>query len=170
MKSNDSANTSQRSLFSNIIIVVLFMGMMAASVMYLSDSEPNVREQALRNFAQQFSRNVINAHWQWQAEGRPQMIMLVQYNPATGQEIGRKPIRMAANGYPHVDSRSDSCEKLWQGILYVEPQIDSFRVISEFYDDGVNALGEPQYRCRFRLSTGPYFDYYVNNGRVETDD
>lgn len=170
MKSNDSADNSQRSLLSNIIIVVLFVGLMAGSVMYLNESDPNIREQALRNFAQQFSRNVINTHWQWQAEGRPQMIMLVQYSPTTGQEIGRKPIRMAANGWPHVDNNSESCEKLWEGILYVPPQIDSFRVISEFYDDGIDDAGEPQYRCRYRLSTGPYFDYYVNNGRVETDD
>ena len=77
---------------------------------------------------------------------------------------------MAANGYPFVDDNSDSCESLWQGILNMPARLDNFRVVPEYYNDGVDDNGQVQQRCRFRVSTGPYFDYYVNSGRVMTDE
>ena len=156
-------------LLSNIAVITVFVGLMAAAIVYFYNSDPDVKDEMMRTLAQQFERSVTNAHWQWQAEGRPQIIMLVHYDFG-GKETGRRPIRMAANGYPFVDDNSDSCESLWQGILNMPARLDNFRVVPEYYNDGVDDNGQVQQRCRFRVSTGPYFDYYVNSGRVMTDE
>lgn len=97
------------------------------------------------------------------------MIMLVHYD-RSGKETGRRPLRMSTSGWPYVDGTGESCERVWEGVLDMPTRVDSFRVIPEYFDDGVSDTGEPLQWCRFRLSTGPYFDYYVNNGRVITDD
>lgn len=166
MKDREIAETSQSKLFSNIIIVLLFLGVMTSAIVYFNNSEPNLKAEIMDNLAEQFSRNVTNAHWQWQAEGRPQMIMLVQYDNA-GKERGRQPLRMSSSGWPFVDNNSNSCESLWQGILYIPAQVDGFRVIGEYFEEGSSATDAvAERRCRFRVSTGPYFDYYVNSGRV----
>jgi hypothetical protein len=165
MKDRDIAESSQSKLISNIVIVLLFLGAMASAIAYFNNSEPNIKAEIMDNLAEQFSRNVTNAHWQWQAEGRPQMIMLVQYDNE-GKERGRQPLRMSSSGWPFVDDNSDSCENLWQGILYIPLRVDGFRVIGEYFENNTDDQAVTERRCRFRVSTGPYFDYYVNSGRV----
>ena len=165
MKDLDIAEHSQKKLLINIVIVLLFLAAMASAIVYFSHNEPNIKAEMMDNLANQFSRNATNAHWQWQAEGRPQMIMLVQYDNR-GKERGRQPLRMAASGWPFVDNNSDSCETLWQGILYIPPRVDGFRVISEYYEDITDENTVSQRRCRYRVSTGPHFDYFINTGRV----
>lgn len=175
MQDRDIAESSQRKLLSNIIIVVVFMSVMASAIVYFNQSEPKLKEEIMDNLAAQFSRNVLSAHWQWQAEGRPQMIMLVQYEAdpepnGLARERGRQPLRMTSNGWPFVDDNSDSCESLWQNILYIPAEVDGFRVIGEYYEDDLDENGVMIRRCRFRVSTGTYFDYYVNSGRVIRDE
>lgn len=169
MKPNDVSDSTLSNVYSKIVIVVLFVVLMVVAVIYFNDSKPNVHAEMMDNLAQQFTSNTINAHWQWQAEGRPQMIIMVQYD-FQGKETGRQPLRMSRKGWPYVGNDNQGCERVWQGLLNMQSRVDDFRVISEYYDDGVNENGETQQRCRFRLSTGPYFDYYVNSGRVERND
>ncbi|MBT0586873.1 hypothetical protein [Alteromonas oceanisediminis] len=174
MNNNDLSEHTQRNLLSNIIIVLMFLGMMAAAIVYFNNASPNIKAEIMHTLAQQFGRNVTNAHWQWQAEGRPNMIMLVQYDNS-GKERGRQPLRMDPAGWPHVEPTSESCEALWQSILYLPARVDGFRVIAEFYQEPqhtevTNAQGPVSGYCRFRVSTGPYFDYYVNSGRVVSDE
>ncbi|WP_100643537.1 hypothetical protein [Alteromonas facilis] len=169
MKTNDAANQDTQNIFRNIVIILAFVGLMTSTIVYLNESEPDMHQEMMDNLAVQFSRSVINAHWQWQAEGRPRMIMLVHYD-RTGKETGRRPVRMSAKGWPHVDATSDSCERVWLNVLDMYTRVDSFRVIGEYYDEGVSDTGELLQWCRYRLSTGPYFDYYVNSGRVISDD
>ena len=174
MNNNDLSEHNQRSMISNIIIVLIFLGLMASAIAYFNKATPNLKAEIMQTLAQQFGRNVTNAHWQWQAEGRPNMIMLIQYDNG-GKERGRQPLRMALTGWPHVEPNSDSCEALWQNILYLPARVDGFRVIAEYYQQSANADDIDAQQpvagyCRFRVSTGPYFDYYVNSGRVVTDE
>jgi uncharacterized membrane protein len=176
MRDKDIAENNQSKLMGNIVVVAVFLTAMASAITYFNNSEPSLKAQIMDTLAEQFKRNALSAHWQWQAEGRPRMIMLVQYEAASEdsndvvKERGRQPLRMAANGWPHVDNNSESCEALWQSILYVPAEVDGFRVIGEYFEDGVDNNGDTVRRCRFRVSTGTYFDYYVNSGRVIKND
>lgn len=167
------SESRQRNMFSNIVIVTLFVGLMTSAIVYFNSSSPNVQREIMQNLATQFERSATNAHWQWQAEGRPPMIMLVQYDNQ-GKETGRRPVRMAANGWPTVESQAISCESLWENLLFIPSQVDGFRVIAEYYqiraDQDADSDSEFIGYCRYRVSTGPHFDYYVNNGRVKFDD
>ena len=176
MQDKDIAENNQIKLLGNIVVVVVFLVAMASAIVYLYRTEPSLKVEVMNTLAEQFKRNVLSAHWQWQAEGRPRMIMLVQYEAAEPdsndlvKERGRQPLRMSTEGWPYVESSSASCELLWQNILFIPAEVEGFRVIGEYFEDGMNDDGEPIRRCRYRVSTGTYFDYFVNSGRVIKND
>lgn len=166
MNKRERAEQSQRRLYINIIIVVLFSVLMVTLIVRLNKSEPDTHLKFMNLLAQQFQRSVTNSHWQWQAEGRPEMIMLVHYNDQY-MEIDRRPVRMAHFGWPRVEPMSEGCGKLWQMVMNLPQNVDGFRIIPEYYR-GELVNGEPvNSRCRFRLSTGPYFDYSIYSGVVD---
>lgn len=166
MKNAQDHNWSRRSLV-NVLAVVIFTSLMAVAIGYFYQAQPNVREARLSALAQQFSASVTNAHWQWQAEGRPSLIMLVHYERGMDDnqqlvEKDRRPIRMASHGWPQVATTSEGCGKLWRMVLNLPLEINGFRVYAEYFK------GENQRpaKCRFRLSTGAYFEYNTQNGAV----
>ena len=68
MKKNQAADERNRSLFINITVVVVFVSLMLAFIVYLNDGSTNLRRIALENLAEQFSTSVSNSHWQWQGD------------------------------------------------------------------------------------------------------
>ena len=69
-------------------------------------------------------------------------------------------------GWPRLEPTSKGCAVLWQEILDLDLEVEGFKMYAEFFD-GVqlsnNALASI---CRYRLSTGPYFEYKVYTGQV----
>jgi hypothetical protein len=165
--------TSERSRnqFVNITVIVVFICLMLGFIIYLNINTTNIRRLALENLAEQFSTSVTNAHWEWQREGRPQIVMLVTYDRKLGDnntllEKGRKPIPMSLKGWPSAEPTSEGCSKIWDMVLNMPMNINEFRVFSEYHDAlklNNNALDSV---CRYRLSTGPYFEYKVFLGQV----
>ena len=80
MKSKDVAEHNLNKVLVNLAVVVVFTILMATAIIYVYDSEPDVEAEIMRGYARQFATSATNAHWQWQAEGRPEMIMLVHYD------------------------------------------------------------------------------------------
>ena len=144
---------------------------MLSFILYLNDSSTNLRRIALENLAEQFSTSVSNSHWQWQGEGRPQIVMLITYANKLGEnknlvETGRKPIFMSRLGWPKAEPTSQGCANIWNMVLNMPMEIEGFKVFAEYYDGlklSNNALDSV---CRYRLSTGPYFEYKVFSGQV----
>lgn len=169
MSRQDAADNTLRRMFINISVVLIFASLMASLIIRFNHTEPDLQAQMLKQYGKEFEDSAINAHWQWQAEGRPEMIMLIHYD-SNGRERDRRPVRMAHFGWPWVETTSDGCEKLWQMLLNVPMRADGFRVIGEFYrGDLVN--NEPlNAKCRYRLSSGLYFDYSIFRGNVTFDD
>ncbi|GGW84060.1 hypothetical protein [Alteromonas halophila] len=165
-KKGGEASTQSRRLIVNLAIVVIFASVMVGFISYFYQSEPNVQDRLLRSLGDKLESEVVRAHWQWQAQGRPETIMLVHYNDE-GAEVGRSPVRFTMNGMPAVKPGSEGCQKLWSSLLSSPMRIDGFLVRAEYYrgtlldNDPVNA------RCRFRLSRGTHFDYFIYNGAVE---
>lgn len=171
MKRNQASEEQSRSLFINITVVVVFASLMLGFIIYLNDGSTNLRKVALENLAERFSTSVSNAHWQWQGEGRPQIVMLVSYANKLGEndtlvETARKPIFMSHLGWPKSEPTSKGCAEIWDMVLDIPLDIDGFKIIAEYYD-GVKLTDNPlDSVCRYRLSTGPYFEYKVFSGQV----
>jgi hypothetical protein len=171
MKRNQASDERSRSLFVNITVVVVFVSLMLGFILYLNDGSTNLRRIALENLAEQFSTSVSNSHWQWQGEGRPQIVMLITYSNKLSEnktlvEKDRKPIFMSHLGWPKAEPTSEGCAEIWDMVLNMPMDIDGFKIFAEYYD-GLkltnNALDSV---CRYRLSTGPYFEYKVSSGQV----
>ena len=171
MKIKQAADERSRSLFINITVLVVFISLMLGIIVHLNDGSTNLKRLALGNLAEQFSTSVSNSHWKWQGEGRPQIVMLITYANKLGEnntliETERKPIFMSHLGWPKAEPTSEGCANIWNMVLNIPMDIDGFKVFAEYYD-GLqltnNALDSV---CRYRLSTGPYFEYKVFSGQV----
>ncbi len=158
-----------RKLFMQIIIGIIFSIFMMTFVWFASESEPAVHKVAMNTAADSFTTSVVNAHWQWRAEGSPNRIILVEYNRAQ-QEVDRRPVSMSHLGWPKVEPNQDGCERLWRSILGLPLEINGFKVQANYYN-GLNINGKilDSY-CRFGLSIGPYFEYKVFTGVVTKSD
>lgn len=171
MDLQESGQESTKTIYTKIVILVLFVTVMTSFIFYFNKNEPDLKLLTLQSLAEQFGKSVTNAHWQWQAEGRPSMVMLIHYEPKMTDskeliEKDRRPIRMSHLGYPRTEPTSEGCGKLWQMVLNMPLEIDGFKVYPEFYN-GVNQSDNAlDAKCRFRLSVGPYFDYQVYTGQV----
>ncbi|WP_299072285.1 hypothetical protein [uncultured Paraglaciecola sp.] len=171
MNKLESANEKNRSLFVNIAVIVVFVSLMLGFILYLNEGSTNIKRVALENLAEQFSTSVSNAHWQWQGEGRPPIVMLVTYGSKLGEnntlvEKDRKPIFMSRLGWPKAEPSSNGCAKIWDMVLNIPMDIEGFKVFAEYYDGLKTNNNALESVCRYRLSTGPYFEYKVFLGQV----
>jgi len=150
---------------------MVFIGLMTSFIFYFNNSAPDLKYLAMENLQQRFSQSVTNSHWQWQAQGRPNMIMLIHYESRPGTndepvEKDRRPIAMSLNGYPRAEASSEGCGKVWQMILNMPMQVESFKVFAEYFADPNENDNVDEAKCRFRLSVGPSFEYMLANGQV----
>lgn len=167
----EAGQESARYLLGKIVVLVVFVSIMGGLIFYFNKNEPDIKRMTLISLAEQFSTSVTNAHWQWQAEGRPQIVMLVHYAPRLDDdqqliEKDRRPIQMSHLGWPKSSATSEGCGKLWEMVLNMPLSIEGFRVFPEYFAGSEGNEPSRDSRCRFRLSVGPYFDYHINTGRV----
>ncbi|MDC8829738.1 hypothetical protein [Alteromonas gilva] len=165
MKSRNPNDSSLSRIMINLSVIVVFAALMTGGIIYVYEKEPDIEAEMMHNYARQFTSSATNAHWQWQAQGRPEMIMLVHYDE-NGREVGRRPVRMAHFGWPKVEPSSASCLQLWEQLLNIPTRVDGFRVLADYYANDNNESEPLNTRCRYRVSTGPYFDYSIYTGRV----
>ena len=165
VKNDEVADYSSARVYINIVIVVVFLVLMAVCIAYFFRSEPNVNNRILEGFSRQFQQSSETAHWQWQAQGRPERIMLAHYD-INGKEIARHPVKIGSQGKPWIDKTSNGCEKLWQSLLNEPTLISGFKVISEYFSPEKGRKQELGF-CRYRLSQGASFDYNLATGVVE---
>lgn len=171
MQKSSLNQQNSTSLLKKLAILMLFVAVMIAFIFYFYDSAPDTKSIIMKERAEQFSTSVTNAHWQWQAEGKPQIVMLIHYeqskdDPQILVENDRRPILMSHIGWPKTDPTSEGCAKLWQMILNQPLEVDGFRVFAEYFSDVNRDDGEEGSKCRFRLSVGPKFEYRVLTGEV----
>ena len=173
MDNQEAGQESTGILYGKIIVLIVFVALMTSFVFYFNKTEPDIKYLALENLQQRFAQSVTNSHWQWQAEGRPGMIVLVHYetNPDENKlpvEKDRRPIQMSLKGYPIAESNAQGCAKIWQMILNMPLTIDGFKVYAEYFADTDTSDTIDDSKCRYRLSVGPNFEYQLAQGQVST--
>ena len=171
MQKNQAAHERTRSIFLNFTVVVVFVSLMLGFIIYFADSTPNIRKAALVNMAEQFTSSVSNAHWQWQGEGRPAIVIMISYARKLNEqkelvETGRRPIFMSNDGWPKAEHSSKGCEQLWKMVLNIPMDVEGFKIYAEYFDGSELSANKVYSTCRYRLSTGPYFEYKVGTGQV----
>ncbi|MCC2617641.1 hypothetical protein LJ739_15410 [Aestuariibacter halophilus] len=167
----EAGQESARTLMGKLAVLAVFVTLMVSAIVYFNRYEPDYKRQTLVNLADQFAKSVVNAHWQWQAEGRPQIVMLKHYEPRLDNEAelietDRRPIRMSHLGWPRTEPSSQGCEQLWGMVLNLPLEIEGFKVFAEYFDGVQQSDQALDARCRFRLSVGPYFEYHIFTGAV----
>ena len=167
----EAAQERTKSLFIKIIVLMVFIGLMTGFIFYFNKNIPDVKYLAMENLQQRFAQSVSNSHWQWQAEGRPNMIILIHYEPRPDRnnesvEKDRRPVAMSLHGYPRAEPSSEGCSKLWQMILNMPLEVKGFKVFTEFFADPDKEDDIDEAKCRFRLSVGPSFEYSIASGQV----
>ena len=171
MKRNEAADERNRSLFINITVGMSFFVLMVSFIVYFNNDSTNLRHIALDNLAKQFSTGVSHSHWQWQGEGRPQIVILRTYANKLGEnntlvETDRKPVFMSHQGWPKAEPTSEGCSDIWNMVLNIPMDIDGFKIFAEYHDGIVLTNNALDSVCRYRLSTGPYFEYKLFSGHV----
>jgi len=163
--SDNEANS--RTVLVNFIIVVVFFVLIATFAWYFDKNEPKVQKTALMNVADKVTNLVVAGHWQWRAKGSPERIMLVDYDTVTKKETNRRPVIMSDLGWPRVEPNDQGCKNVWNMLLDMPMQLETFRVRGEFID-GIDAGGKVlDSKCRYSVTAGAWFDYYIYTGRVE---
>lgn len=173
MDRQEAGQENTRIFYGKIIVVIVFVALMASFVFYFNKNQPDVKYLAMENLQQRFSQSVTNSHWQWQAEGRPRMIVLVHYETGPDDndmpiEKDRRPIRMSLKGYPVAESNAEGCAKIWQMILNMPMTIEGFKVFAEYFADTDATDAVDDSKCKYRLSVGPSFEYQIAQGQVST--
>lgn len=171
MDRREASEDRNMSLFSKIVVLLVFVTLMASAIFYFYRNEPNIKLITMQALAQEFTENVTNAHWQWQAEGRPQIVMLVQYSSRLGDENNlvesdRRPIVMSHLGWPRAEPNEKGCARLWRMVLNTPLEVEGFKVFPEYFDGVQSTDNALDAKCRYRLSIGPYFEYHVYTGQV----
>ena len=168
MRSSEASEFKLRNQLMNLLVVVLVFALMASGIWYFYDNEPDYQRQTLRLYASTYANNVQQANALWQVEGKPPRVLLVQYDKDM-RVTDRFPVAMNHLGWPSADESNEGCEKLWRGLVGEPAQVDSFRVKAT-YVDGLQSDNDKRLSaCRYRLSTGPYFEYFPFTGRLKTD-
>ena len=171
MKRNQAADEQSRSLFLTITVVMVFVALMVRFIVYFNDGSSNLKRIALDNLAKQFSSSVSHSHWQWQSEGRPHVVMSSTYANTLGKnnaliEKDKRPVFMSHLGWPESEPTSKGCADLWNMVLNIPMDIEGFKISAEYYDGRKLTSNALDSVCRYRLSTGPYFEYKVFSGHV----
>ena len=156
--------TGSARVWLNCAIVLIFAGTLLTLIFYLNTTEPDIRREQLKLLSHRMQENATRAGYQWQVEGRPVAIMLLHYDTHS-KETGRKPVKMATNGLPKVETGDDQCTRLWQSLVNEPLQLDGFKVSAEYipiadHDSQTGPI------CRFGVSRGSHFDYAINSGTV----
>lgn len=169
MDKQTQSNDNHKELLSKLAILLVFLVCLGVLIARVYDAEPDVKKVTMQQLARQFQQSVTNAHWQWQGEGRPNMLMLVHYDNSLDDESrlvekGRSPVAMGQSGWPAVEPNDQSCKKLWSSMLNLPADVRGFKVFTEYYagDKAQQVLG----KCRYRISIGWYFDYKIGSGEV----
>lgn len=162
-----AASSSRRTFATmiNVIFISMVLILMSVFIFYFNKGESHYQTVALSTAADNFATVVTNAHWEWQSKGSPNRIILVDYNEM-GKETNRRPITMGEVGYPRVEPSTEGCAKLWDTILDMPLTLNNFNIKPEFFD-GLEQTGKIlDTKCRYTITFGPYFEYYVFTGRV----
>lgn len=165
MKRKGKPEFSVGKVLVNLVVILSFSGALLWGILYLSKGNTGREQATLEEYATQFASSVTNTHWRWQANDKPNMVLLVHYDKE-GKERGRTPVPMNHIGWPLVEPNREGCVKTWRKLMNMSPMVDGFRVIGDYYSEDETRREDKQAFCRYRLSSGSAFDYVIGTGEV----
>ncbi|MDU0353122.1 hypothetical protein RS130_03520 [Paraglaciecola aquimarina] len=171
MQKHEAAVERNRGLFNTILVVVVFVALIAGFLYYLNDNAKDIRRLSFEKLADTFNASVNNAHWQWQAEGRPEKIVVAMYASQLSEEktlieTEKQPMYMDGKGWPKVEESAKGCTKLWNMVLGFPLEVDGYEVVVNFHSGESLTGNKIDSTCRYQLLSGAYFDYKMKLGQV----
>jgi hypothetical protein len=161
MTSLQVAEKSEKSLTEIIVVVVLVALLMASFIFYFFKQQGQITRAGFESIAQVFSARVNGIRGQWFMDLQPRFVTIQssQMQP-DGGNIVQVPVNKS--GWVDTPSTSLPCQMIWQYVmeaplLFMKEPIGAVLVEHE-------KQGLPY--CQYSLSSGEYFTYQRQNGKV----
>lgn len=149
----------EKSLAERIIIIAGLGIMMAIFIHYFLKNEESVEQAGLTRMAKSFAGKVNVVQSQWQMDNRPNIVRL-QVNDSEGNRV-IEPI--VVNQWGWISSKGAlDCGFIWQQatetpLTFMNEPIGV--VVVNLHDADKQA-------CRYQISSGAFFEYIPQSGKV----
>tara|TARA_R110000744_G_scaffold76431_8_gene151474 strand:- start:5038 stop:5544 length:507 start_codon:yes stop_codon:yes gene_type:complete len=161
MTSLQVSEKNEKSLTEIIVVIVLVALLMASFIFYFFKQQGQITRAGFESIAQVFSARVTGIRAQWFMDSQPDVVNLKsnQVQPDGGRVLK---VQVNKSGWVDTNNEALSCQIIWQYVmeaplLYMKEPVGA--VLVE-YESQV----EPY--CQYSLSSGEYFTYHRNNGKV----
>jgi len=156
MSKETDANSRERTLGENIIILSIVAILMGAFIFYFFKQEQRFTEAGFKSIASKFSLKVTAIRAQWFMDNQPDAVLV--------KEAGVKQlISVNKNGWVDFTNESESCQKIWFAVIGNKLEFMNQPVtVMEIFDRKTRQLTT----CRYSLVRGEYFDYLLTSGKV----
>ncbi|WP_286270012.1 hypothetical protein [Thalassotalea hakodatensis] len=154
MTQQEQANSREKSLSENIIIITLVACLMSVFIYYFFKQEQRFTKVSFETAASTFSTRVMSIRAQWFMENQPSVVT-----------IKKEDMTISVNGKGWVDFQqvNNNCGKIWQVVMQSPLTFMNQPVaaIERFREKPTL-----QRSCRYQLASGEYFDYALQTGTV----
>ncbi|ASP46312.1 hypothetical protein [Cognaticolwellia beringensis] len=161
MTSLQVSEKNEKSLTEIIVVIVLVALLMASFIFYFFKQQGQITRAGFESIAQVFSARVTGIRAQWFMDSQPNVVNLKsnQVQPDGGRVLK---VQVNKSGWVDTNNEALSCQIIWQYVmeaplLYMKEPVGAVLVEHE-------SQVEPY--CQYSLSSGEYFTYHRNNGKV----
>ncbi len=161
MNQQSDANSREKSLGENVMIIALIALLMGSFIYYFLKQEQQITNVGFNTVASNFAAKVTALRAQWFMDNQPDVMVIKEQNGA------RYSIRLNANGWVDFIDDIDNCRKVWQAVISDDLTFMNRPVAVIEIKNEQNRLKNA---CRFSLPTGESFDYFFESGKVIMND
>ena len=162
MTSLQASDKREKSLAEILVVVVLVAVLMSSFIHYFFKHQEQLAYTGFQSIAQVFSARVNGIHAQWFMDQQPSFVILESNKM---QSEGRYTVKVPVNKKGWIDtnnSESLACQKVWHYVMETPLQFMKRPIGAVLVEQNNNEL---RY-CQYSLSSGEYFTYQLQNGKV----
>jgi hypothetical protein len=164
MANQAESNSREKTLGENVIIFALIAILMSSFLYYFFKQEQRLTEVGFDAVARKFSSSVLAIRAQWFMDGQPDEIIIKEKNkPNVTIKVNHK-------GWIDFNDEKERCQKIWQALMTTDLYFMNQPIAVIEINNVENGSNYTEIKvlniCRYSLSTGESFDYYLSNGKV----
>jgi len=157
MSRQSEANSRERTLGENIVIISLVAILMGAFIHYFFKQEQQFTQAGFGAVAKKFSAKVTAIRAQWFMDNQPDIVIIKEAN------VEEEHISVNQKGWVDFAGELQNCRKVWQAIINADLSFMNQPVAVVEVKNEQNPLKNV---CRYSLASGEYFDYHLESGNV----
>lgn len=156
------ADATEKSLASQLGMVVFIALLMSGFIYYFLKNEDNYVEVAVNTAFSSFSSQLLAIHSQWLMTNKPAVVIL----PVQNEQQNQREITVNDNGWPDTDVPELPCQLIWRQVMEQPLKIMNYPVSVIEIKSAEEIKAYNGKICRYFLSDAIYFEYNSANGKV----